>query len=134
MALKRHGQARKNFNERAFPEIAQAALRSRSLHELFFLHRGRARGCSGRRPGDCCPQDDIVSFVRKPPLTVFAGRRFYIAINFWPNATVSIHEHGFTGVFQVMAGLKLPRAPYFSGGAGDQYPAADCWDRDVRPN
>lgn len=43
----------------------------------------------------------------EPPVMVFQGPRFYIEALFWFSGTTSIHEHGFSGAFAVLAGSSV---------------------------
>jgi hypothetical protein len=40
----------------------------------------------------------------EPPIRLYSGRRFYIEALFWMDGTTSIHQHGFSGAFQVLLG------------------------------
>lgn len=93
--------ARCNYDEERFPELARAALlefQSEFALEQLVDEVLRAS------PGRLLPQHDIQSTFGEPPLTVFTGRRFYIAINFWVSSSIAIHEHGFCGAFRVLQG------------------------------
>jgi len=43
----------------------------------------------------------------EPPVTLFQAPRFFIEALFWFSGTTSIHEHGFSGVFSVLAGASV---------------------------
>lgn len=43
----------------------------------------------------------------QPPVMVYQGPRFYIEALFWFAGTTSIHEHGFSGAFSVLAGSSV---------------------------
>lgn len=43
----------------------------------------------------------------EPPVTLFQAARFYIEALFWFSGTTSIHEHGFSGTFSVLAGSSV---------------------------
>lgn len=43
----------------------------------------------------------------QPSITLFQAPRFFIEALFWFSATTSIHEHGFSGAFSVLAGSSL---------------------------
>jgi hypothetical protein len=43
----------------------------------------------------------------EPPVLVYQGPRFYIEALFWMAGTTSIHEHGFSGAFAVLAGSSV---------------------------
>lgn len=40
----------------------------------------------------------------QPPVTVYAGRDFYIELLFWVDSPVDIHQHAFSGAFGVLHG------------------------------
>lgn len=42
-----------------------------------------------------------------PPITVFAGARFNIDVYFWFTGTTAVHQHGFSGAFQVLTGSSI---------------------------
>jgi hypothetical protein len=91
------------FDERAFPAIAAAAL--------------------GELPPDqhTTYHDVIEAFVfdatlpvqpghtkfGQPPLLVYESLSFYIEVLCWVDGTTAIHQHGFSGAFQVMAGSSI---------------------------
>jgi hypothetical protein len=53
------------------------------------------------------PQRDPPSKFGQPSLTIYDGGRFHIDILFWSDSTTSIHQHGFSGAFHVLAGSSL---------------------------
>jgi hypothetical protein len=52
-------------------------------------------------------QYNLPATFGQPPVTLFRSRRFYIESLFWLDASTSIHEHGFSGAFQVLAGSSI---------------------------
>jgi hypothetical protein len=93
-----------NYSEQLFPEIAAQALTEADL------------------PGQVDPweiirwvqnaltlpdQKDVPGRFGDPPITLFAGSRFYIDVYFWLDGTTSIHQHAFTGAFQVLLGSSI---------------------------
>jgi hypothetical protein len=52
-------------------------------------------------------QADVVARFGQPPITLHAGRRFHLSALFWVDGTTSIHQHSFSGAFQVLAGGSL---------------------------
>lgn len=52
-------------------------------------------------------QQDVDSKFGNPPITLFAGPRFHIDVYFWVDGTTSIHQHGFSGAFQVLRGSSI---------------------------
>jgi len=59
------------------------------------------------------PQPNADARFGEPPITVYAGRRFYIEVLFWFNGTTAIHQHGFDGAFSVLAGSSLHSTYHF---------------------
>lgn len=56
-------------------------------------------------------QEDRQSKFGRPPITLWRGRDFFVSALFWLDGTTSIHQHGFSGAFRVLAGGSL-HAPY----------------------
>jgi hypothetical protein len=52
-------------------------------------------------------QLDLGSAFGDPPLTLFSGSRFVIDVYFWLDGTTSVHQHRFSGAFQVLLGSSL---------------------------
>lgn len=53
------------------------------------------------------PQADPNSNFGDPPITVYSGTRFHIDVYYWFTGTTAIHQHGFSGAFQVLAGSSI---------------------------
>ena len=93
----------KNFDERAFPEIAAAALRELPVDQ----------NATYRDVIDAFVIDATLPVQRphtgfgEPPIVVFESPGFYIEVLCWINDTTSIHQHTFSGAFQVMAGSSI---------------------------
>lgn len=49
----------------------------------------------------------------QPPLTLYADEKLYILGLFWLDSTTAIHQHGFTGAFQVFEGSSIHTAYSF---------------------
>lgn len=43
----------------------------------------------------------------EPAITVYRGQGFYLEVLYWLDATTSIHQHAFSGAFQVLVGGSL---------------------------
>jgi hypothetical protein len=43
----------------------------------------------------------------QPPVTLFRTERFFIDALFWADGTTTIHDHAFSGAFQVLAGQSI---------------------------
>lgn len=52
-------------------------------------------------------QRDLRANFADPPITVFSGLRFQIDVYFWFEATTAIHQHAFSGAFQVLLGSSI---------------------------
>ena len=52
-------------------------------------------------------QKDVAGRFGNPPITLFSGPRFYIDVYYWLDGTTSIHQHAFTGAFQVLLGSSI---------------------------
>jgi hypothetical protein len=93
-----------NYNEQLFPEIAAQALVESDLPSrvdpweiIRWVHT------SPTLPD----QKDIPGKFGNPPITLFSGARFYIDVYYWLDGTTSIHQHAFTGAFQVLLGSSI---------------------------
>ncbi len=93
-----------NYSEQLFPEIAAQALGESDLPSkvdpwdiIRWVHT------STTLP----EQKDIPGRFGNPPVTLFAGPRFYIDVYYWLDGTTSIHQHAFTGAFQVLLGSSI---------------------------
>jgi hypothetical protein len=91
-----------HHDEDGFAALSQRVVREARLHERFDLRR---------------LVDDVIRHPRtleisessfgQPPVTVYRSRSFYIELLFWLEGTTAIHQHAFTGTFQVIAGSSL---------------------------
>lgn len=52
-------------------------------------------------------QLDVEANFGDPPLTLYCGGKFTIDMNIWVHSTTSIHQHAFSGAFQVFRGSSL---------------------------
>ena len=52
-------------------------------------------------------QQNLPATFGQPPVTLFRSRRFYIEALFWVDGTTSIHQHAFSGAFQVLEGSSI---------------------------
>lgn len=57
--------------------------------------------------GDLPRQADPEADFGQPPVTLYRARRFYISALFWVDGTTAIHDHGFSGAFQVLLGSSI---------------------------
>jgi hypothetical protein len=93
-----------NYSEQVFPEIAAQALAESDLvaridpwEIVRWVHSATTLP----------EQQDIDGRFGDPPITLFSGPRFYIDIYFWLDGTTTIHQHAFTGAFQVLLGSSI---------------------------
>jgi hypothetical protein len=93
-----------NYSEQRFPEIAAQALSESDLPArvdpweiIRWVHTA----------GSLPQQYDIEGRFGNPPITLFSGPRFYIDVYYWLDGTTSIHQHSFTGAFQVLLGSSI---------------------------
>jgi hypothetical protein len=52
-------------------------------------------------------QMDLEAVFGDPPITLYAGARFYIDAYYWLDGTTSIHQHSFSGAFQLLLGSSI---------------------------
>jgi hypothetical protein len=93
-----------NYSEQLFPEIAAQALTEFDLPAridpweiIRWVHAAASLP----------HQYDVEGRFGNPPITLFAGPRFYIDVYYWLDGTTSIHQHAFTGAFQVLLGSSI---------------------------
>ncbi|MGA9773212.1 MAG: hypothetical protein WBV94_29545 [Blastocatellia bacterium] len=93
-----------DYCEEIFPEIAERALlemtprRQVSPWDII-----RWVGTSTELP----QQQDVGGAFGNPPITLYNGPGFYIDVYYWLDGTTSIHQHSFSGAFQVFSGSSL---------------------------
>ena len=96
------------FHFAAFPEVATRCLTEvevpATLDATMILRSVAAS------PHLVAQQDRRSKFGR-PPITLWRSRDFFVSALFWLDGTTSIHQHGFSGAFRVLAGGSL-HAPY----------------------
>ncbi len=93
-----------DYNEDLFPAIAAQALAESDLAEridpwdvIRWVHT----------TPELPRQQDRKSKFGNPPVTLFAGPRSYVDVYFWLDGTTSIHQHAFSGAFQVLLGSSV---------------------------
>jgi hypothetical protein len=94
----------KNYDEAVFPEIAATTLDEWPPHE--YVNAWEIIRWLQTTP-QLPRQMDVDGRFGDPPITLFAGNRFYIDIYFWLDGTTSIHQHAFSGAFQLILGSSL---------------------------
>jgi hypothetical protein len=93
-----------NYSEQVFPEIAAQALVEADVParvDPFEIIRWVQN--STTLPA----QQDVEGRFGNPPITLFTGPRFYIDVYYWLDGATTIHQHSFTGAFQVFLGSSL---------------------------
>lgn len=90
-----------NYNETLFPAIAAQALADSKLSDrvdpweiIRWVHT----------TPDLPHQMDLEANFGDPPITLYSGPRFFIDVYFWLDGTTSIHQHSFSGAFEVLLG------------------------------
>ena len=93
-----------NYSEQLFPDIAAQALAESDLPArvdpweiIRWVHTAVSLP----------EQRDVEGRFGNPPITLFSGARFYIDVYYWLDGTTSIHQHSFTGAFQVLLGSSI---------------------------
>ena len=93
-----------NYDESAFPEIAAQALAETNPNRhqdpwdiIRWLHT------TPQLPR----QRDIEGRFGDPPITLYSSQRFHIDIYYWLVGTTAIHQHAFSGAFQVLLGSSV---------------------------
>ena len=94
----------KNYDERAFPDIAARALEEASLPSRI-THQDVVRWVLSSRA--LPTQDDLSATFGQPPVTVYRGRRFFIQVLLWLEGSTAIHRHSFSGAFSLLTGESL---------------------------
>jgi len=93
-----------NYDENLFPGIA-----ARALSEFNLLERidpwqiVRWLFTTANVP----EQMDPDAVFGDPPITLYVGSRFYIDAYYWLDGTTSIHQHSFSGAFQLLLGSSV---------------------------
>src|SRR5262249_30815053 len=93
-----------NYDENLFPEIAAAA-----LYELNLTNQVDPwQIITWVQTTPNLPQQmDLHARFGNPPVTLHVGPRFYIDVYFWLDGTTAIHQHSFSGAFQVLLGSSV---------------------------
>src|SRR4051812_12794169 len=92
-----------HYDHAAFPRLARESLEELAPHRAF----DAATLVRWLRQAPEVPRQHMASSFGEPPVTLFAGRRFFLEVLFWVDGTTAIHQHGFSGAFQVLAGGSL---------------------------
>lgn len=92
-----------DFDEARFPELATRALTEAQLADHVDPMALLSDLLLAEPPVEQRGDNDF----GEPPLTVYRGPGFYIEVLYWLDATTTLHGHGFSGAFQVLAGSSL---------------------------
>ena len=91
----------RNYDEDVFPEISARVLSELNLSDrvdpweiIRWVHQ----------TPNLPEQMDPGGRFGNPPITLYAGPRFYVDVYYWLDGTTTIHQHSFSGAFQVMLG------------------------------
>ncbi len=94
----------KNYSEETFPAIASGALSDSKLPArvdpwdiIRWVHSTT----------ELPEQMDLTANFGNPPITLYVGPRFFIDAYYWLDSTTSIHQHSFSGAFQVLLGSSV---------------------------
>lgn len=94
----------RDYDERAFPKLATAVLKESDLSaQVSPLDLLRWIGRESVLPA----QSDPNSAFGDLALTLYSTPGFYITALFWLHSSTAIHQHSFSGAFQVLAGSSL---------------------------
>jgi hypothetical protein len=92
----------KNYSEELFPEIARQAMGE--MDAVSHVDPWELIGCI--QEGLELPTQQEQDFG-DVSVTLYAAPRFRVDVYFWLDGTTSIHEHGFSGAFQVLLGSSI---------------------------
>ncbi len=95
---------KQDYNEDHLPAIAAEALKGADLPSKLTPWDVVEWALKQR---ELPPQRDLHGNFADPPITLFSGPRFHIDLYFWFEGTTAIHQHGFCGAFQVLAGSSI---------------------------
>ena len=91
------------FDLTAFPDLCADRLETARLHAR--IDPAEIVRAVFRR--DLPQQFDPKAGFGQPPVTLFRADRFFIDALFWVDGTTTIHDHSFSGAFQVLAGQSI---------------------------
>ena len=94
----------RNYDENAFPQIAAVALSEANL--ITGVDPWEIVRWLYETP-DLPEQMDPIGKFGNPPITVYVGPRFYVDVYYWLDGTTTIHQHSFSGAFQVLLGSSV---------------------------
>jgi hypothetical protein len=93
-----------NYDDAAFPDIAYEALCERPAYaEVDPMEPLQWLLGDSEFPDPVDPDGHF----GQPPITVYGNPRFVIDVLYWLESTTAIHDHGFSGAFQVLTGSSV---------------------------
>jgi hypothetical protein len=92
-----------DFELAAFPELCASRLHAARLSDRIDVDGVVRAAFAGGLPA---PVDPKARFGQ-PPVTLYRSPRFYVDALFWLDGTTTIHDHAFSGAFQVLAGRSI---------------------------
>ena len=93
-----------DYDEERFPAIAEQALVETAPHARVDPWEViRWVNTAAGLP----EQQDVAGRFGNPPITLFNGPRFYVDVYYWLDGTTTVHQHAFSGAFQVLLGSSL---------------------------
>jgi hypothetical protein len=95
---------RSNYDPVAFPELAVRALARARLPDKLPPDDIVAWALETR---SLPAQRDLEAKFGQPPVTMFRAPRFHIDALYWLDGSTTIHQHSFSGAFQVLAGSSI---------------------------
>lgn len=103
-SLVEHRWRDENYCEEAFPNIAaQALVETAPYKKVDPWDIIRWVNTTTQFP----QQEDVHGSFGNPPITLYSGPRFYVDVYYWLDGTTSIHQHAFSGAFQVVLGSSI---------------------------
>jgi hypothetical protein len=95
--------AASGFDLAAFPGLCAERLEAARVHQRL----DPAEIVEAVFRGDLPPQFDPAGRFGQPPVTLYRTDGFFIDALFWIDGTTTIHDHSFSGAFQVLAGQSI---------------------------
>jgi hypothetical protein len=99
-----------DFELAAFPELCASRLQAARLPARIDADEVVRAVFAGGLP----QQIDPDARFGQPPVTLYRSTRFFIDALFWVDGTTTIHDHAFSGAFQVLAGQSIETTFSFS--------------------
>lgn len=100
--IERRWSAR-NYELQSFPKLCADEMQTARLSRKVTGDDIADWAITSQLPLQCDPKAKF----GQPPLTIFRTRRFHVDVLFWVDGTTAIHDHGFSGAFQVLAGSSI---------------------------